>query len=375
MARKYDVVVVGVGGMGSAAAAHLAERGADVLGLERFDVPHDRGSSHGFTRIIRLAYFEDPAYVPLLRRAYDGWRDLESWWGGDLLYTTGSVTAGPADGRMVGNARRACERYDVDHEVLAGDEVNDRFPGYGLPEDVRAVYQPAGGFVVPEDAIVAHVERAFAAGAEIHARERVEDWCPTTSGVRVDTDRDTYDADRLVVTAGAWLGDVLESFRTVAVPERQVLGWFQPRDRPAFEPDRFPVFTLETDDGDYYGFPVHGVPGFKLGRHHHLEETGRPEELADEPTAADEELLRSLAERCFPSGAGPTMRLETCTYTNTPDEHFVVDVHPDHPEVVVAGGFSGHGFKFCPVIGEVVADLALEGATDHDVELFRADRF
>jgi sarcosine oxidase len=276
---------------------------------------------------------------------------------------------------MVSGARGACERYGIDHEVVTAAELNERFTGYQLPNNYRAVYQPQGGFVVPEDAIVAHVERAFAAGAEIRGRERLLNWRQTSEGVRVDTERGSYRADRLVVTAGAWLGDLLDGFSDLAVPERQVLGWFQPMDRQAFDPDRFPVFTIETAEGDYYGFPVHGVPGFKLGRHHHRNETGHPDDLADDPTQADEQLLRSFAEEFFPTGAGPTMRLETCTYTNTPDEHFIVDVHPDYPEVVVAGGFSGHGFKFCPVIGEVLADLTLDGTTTHDVSLFRANRF
>jgi sarcosine oxidase len=373
MRDSYDAVVVGVGGMGSAAVAHLATRGADVLGVERFDVPHARGSSHGHTRIVRRAVFEDPAYVPLARRADEGWRELEAWWGDQLRFVTGSIAAGPAGASMVTDVRDACERHDVDHEPLSADAVNARFPGYQLPASYRAVYQPDGGFVVPEEAIVAHVERAFDAGAEVRARERVRELRHTARGVRVETDRDSYHADRVVVTAGAWLGELLPSTETVA--ERQVLAWFQPTDRAAFTPAQFPVFTLAEDDGDYYGTPIHGVPGLKIGRHHHREETGTPGELATEPTRADESLLRSTAEARFPAGAGPTTRLATCLYTNTPDEQFLVDHHPDEPEVVVGGGFSGHGFKYCPAIGEVLADLALDGTTDYDVDLFRADRF
>ncbi|WP_135821635.1 N-methyl-L-tryptophan oxidase [Halostella litorea] len=376
MSSRHEVIVVGVGGMGSATVAALAARGVDVLGLERYDVPHEMGSSHGVTRIIRKAQYEDPAYVPLVSSAYDRWRELEERTGRDLLHVTGGLDAGPPGSRVFEGSRESCERHGIDHEVLAADAVNERFPGYGLPEGHRAVYQPDGGFLVPEQCIVAHVEAAHADGATVRAREAVDDFVVLgDDGVRVTTRKGTYEADHLVVTAGAWTRKLLPELGDLAVPERQVLAWLRPTAPGRFDPSRFPVFVHATDDGHYYGFPRYDVPGFKFGKFNHREEVVDPDRMAREPTPADEELLRAYAERYFPDGAGPTMRMATCLFTNTPDGDFVLDRHPDHPQVTVGAGFSGHGFKFASVVGEILADLAVDGTTDHDIEPFRLARF
>ncbi|RQH03319.1 N-methyl-L-tryptophan oxidase [Natrarchaeobius oligotrophus] len=375
MSERYDAIVLGVGGMGSATVAHLATRGVDVLGLERYDVPHAYGSSHGITRTFRLAYAEDPAYVPLLRRAETLWRDLEDEHDRQLLYRTGSVDAGPPSDWLVEGSMRSCEEHDLEFERLSSDDLAERFPGFRLPEEYEAIYQPDGGFLRPEECTVAHVDRAHRAGATIRARERVVDWRPTDGGIRVETDHGAYEADRLVITAGPWAANFVDVLEGIAVPERQVVTWLQPNEPDYFEPERFPVWNLGTSDGRFYGFPVFGVPGFKFGRYHHREESVNPDAFEHEPTQADERLLRQFAREYFPDGAGPTMRMETCLFTNTPDGHFVLDTLPEHPQVAVGAGFSGHGFKFASVIGEILADLALEGETDHDVDAFSIDRF
>lgn len=373
---RYDAIVVGVGGMGSAAAYHLADRGFDVLGLERYDVPHAQGSSHGYSRIIRLAYHEHPSYVPLLRSAYEEWRALEAEHGASLLHETGSVAAGPPGNEIFEGARRSCEEHDIDHEVLSSAELNDRFPGYDVPDDYRAIFQPQGGYLVPEKCIVAHVESAQDRGAEIRARTKVESWTPLDDGgVAVETETDRVEADSLVLAAGAWTGKLVPELESVLTPERQVVGWFQPDDPDRFAPESFPVFVVAADETEIYGFPVHAVPGVKIGKYHHQEEAVDPDQMAREPTKADERLLRELAEEYLADAAGPTMRLETCLFTNTPDSRFVIDAHPDHPQVTVAAGFSGHGFKFASVVGSVLADLATEGATDHPIDAFGIDRF
>lgn len=376
MTDRYDAIVIGVGGMGSATVAHLAERGADVLGLERYDVPHGYGSSHGFTRIIRLAYYEHPSYVPLLRRAYDLWRDLEREHDRRLLFETGSVDAGPPDDPLVEGSKRSCEEHDLEHEFLSSAELSERYPAYRLPEEYAAVYQPDGGFLLPEQCIVAHVERAHERGATVRARERVVGWEPTDDGgATVETDQREYRADTLVITAGPWAAKFVDELEGIAVPERQVVAWLQPDDPAKFRRDRFPVFNLQVPEGRFYGLPIHGVPGFKFGKYHHREQTVNPDAMNREPNAQDERVLRSFAERYFPEGAGPTMRLETCIFTNTPDDHFVLDTLPEHPQVAVGAGFSGHGFKFASVVGEVLSDLALEGETDHEIGMFSLDRF
>ncbi|MDS0295025.1 N-methyl-L-tryptophan oxidase [Halogeometricum luteum] len=374
--ERYDVAVVGVGGMGSAAAAHLAERGLDVVGIERFDIPHAKGSSHGVTRIIRRAYYEHPSYIPLIERAYELWEELDESSGRDILHRTGSIDAGAPDNPVFEGSKRSCEEYDIPYEELTGAEVNERFPGYELPEDHRAVYQEDGGFLVPEQAIVAHAEAAQAAGAEVRARESVRDWAETPDGgVRVWTDRDTYEADAMVLAAGAWNYKLADALEGLAVPERQALAWFQPETPSNFQPGNHPVWNISVPEGRFYGFPVHDVPGFKLGKYHHLDEQVNPDDYDTDPTRADEEVLRDFTEKYFPEASGPTMGLSTCMFTNSPDEHFILDTLPDHPQVAVGAGFSGHGFKFASVIGEILADLAADGETEHPIDMFRLDRF
>jgi len=373
----YDVIIVGVGGMGSAACWQLARCGQRVLGIERFDIPHAMGSSHGISRIIRLPYYEDPAYVPLLRRAYELWREAERASGDELLVITGSIDSSSEDDPLFQGALASARLHELPHEVLSGREVNRRFPGYRLPERHRAVFQAEGGLIASERAIVAHVRLAQGAGAEIHAREKVLGWeaRPSGEGVVVSTDKGRYEAARLVLAAGAWMADLAPILTGVAVPERQVLAWLQPRRPDLFGCGRFPVFNLQVDEGRYYGLPVYEVPGFKFGRYHHLGETSPADEVRREPDAEDERLLRAFAERYFPDGSGDVMALRSCMFTNTPDEHFILDRHPEHPQVVLVSPCSGHGYKFCSVIGEIVAEMATDaGGTRHDIGFLRSGR-
>jgi sarcosine oxidase len=370
--ERYDAVVVGVGGMGSAALYHLARRGKRVLGLERFDVPNEMGSSHGITRIIRLAYFEHSDYVPLLRRAYELWRELENEAGEQLLHITGIVEAGE---RIYEGALRSCSDHGIPHETIDGREVGRRFPGYYLPPEIPVMFQPDGGFVLPERCIVAHVNGAIERGASVRARERVLEWDEIENGVRVRTDRGIVETERLVLTAGAWSQDVARLPTGLVRGVRQALAWFQPTQPELFTPDRLPVFNLALDGEHFYGFPAFGIPGFKLGRYDHFGDGGDPDAISREPTMADETPLRTFAERYFPKGAGPTIALKTCLFEPSPDEHFLIDRHPDAANAIVGAGFSGHGFKFCSVVGEILADLVVDGTTRHGIDLFGLDRF
>lgn len=375
MPTHYDAIVIGVGGMGSAALYHLARRGRRVLGLEQFDIPHSMGSSHGITRIIRLAYTEDPRYVPLLRRAYALWRETELKFHERLLYVTGALDISREAASVFPGSLRACEEHHLPHQVLTAKELMARFPAYQVPPDIHAVYQPDGGFVMAERGIVAHVMLAQALGADVHAREAVRTWEPTASGVRVVTARGTYEAERLVITAGPWASKLIEPLAwNLAVPERQVLAWLQPQKPELFALGSFPVFILEVDEGVFYGFPVHHVPGFKFGRMHHRLEKVDPDTVDRACHPEDEALLRGFAQKYFPQGSGPTMALHACLFTNSPDYHFILDCHPQYQQVVFAAGFSGHGYKFTPVVGEIMADLATEGATRHDIDFLRLAR-
>ena len=371
----YDAIVIGIGGMGSATVYELARRGRRVLGLERYDIPHDLGSSHGVSRIIRLAYWEHPAYVPLLRRAFEQWRALELRCGERLLIVTGSIDAGRHDSRTFAGALHSCAVHSLPHEVLDAAALRGRFPAYQLPPDMAAVYQADGGFVLSERAIVNYVNAAHDLGAEIHAREPVLAWEAAGNGVAVRTAAATYRAARLVLTAGSWTADLVPALRRLAQPERQVMLWVQPRRPELFRPAQFPVFNMEAPEGHYYGFPIFGIPGFKVGRYHHRGEAVHPDAMDRSCHPEDEAVLREGIRKYFPDGDGPTLSMKTCLFTNSPDEHFIIDRHPALPQVTVAAGFSGHGFKFCSVVGEILAELALEGQSRWDLTLFRLSRF
>lgn len=370
----HDVIVLGVGGMGSAAVYHLARRGARVIGIEQFGIPHDRGSSHGLSRIIRLAYWEHPDYVPLVRRAYDLWRDLERTAGEPLLVVTGSIDGGQPDSRTIRGSLSASRTHGLAHELLDASALRQRFPGYRLPDDLVAVFQPDGGFLLPERCTLAHTNAARALGAEVHTHERVIDWTAATGDVQVVTDRGRYRAASLVITAGPWLPAVVPALAPRLTVERQVVLWTRPLKPDLFTPERFPVFYVDTPRGGFYGFPADPTHGFKIGKYHHRREATDPDSVDRTCSAEDEATLRDGIAHYFPDANGPTMSMSTCLFTNTPDEHFIIDRMPGHPEVVIAGGFSGHGFKFCSVVGEIVADLTAGGAPPR-LNLFAIDRF
>lgn len=372
---EYDVIVVGVGGMGSAAVFHAARRGARVLGVEQFDIPHDRGSSHGLTRIIRLAYWEHLVYVPLLQRAYELWRELEHLSGESLLTITGSIDAGNPDSRPIRGVLEACQRFDLRHELLESAALHRRFPGYRLPADLVGVFQPDGGFLWSERSIVAHTIAARRHGAIVHTNERVTAWQGRSDEIVVRTDRSSYSTRRLVVTAGPWVAQVVSALGPLVTVERQVVLWVQPRVPEPFQPERFPVFYLHGEEGSFYGLPVIGEHGMKIGKYHHLGQVVDPDRVDRVGHEEDEAPLRGALQRYFPDADGPTLSLQTCLFTNTADEHFIIDALPEVPGVFVAAGFSGHGYKFCSVVGEILADLALDGRTRHDISLFRARRF
>jgi sarcosine oxidase len=375
MKNRYDAIVIGVGAMGSAALFHLARRGRKVLGIEQFSLPHEYGSSHGITRIIRLAYYEHPSYVPLLRRAFELWRELQAMASVQLLHVTGSIDAGPPGNIVFEGSRQCCELHDLPYEVLSSSQMTERFPGYHLPANTLAVLQPDGGFLLPELCVASHVRLAESFGADVHTREKVIAWDPIGSGVRVITESGSYEADTLIVAAGAWMNKVVPQLKYLASPERQVVVWMEPLRPEWFRPECFPVFNLAVEEGRYYGFPAFGAPGFKIGRYHHFKETINPDELDRSCYPTDEYLLRAFAERYFPQGAGHLSTMQSCIFTNTPDEHFILDTLASFPQVVIASPCSGHGFKFASVIGEILADLADAGRTRHDISLYRLARF
>ena len=374
----YDAIVAGLGGMGSAAAYRLAGRGRRVLGLERFSPAHDRGSSHGRSRIIRQAYFEHPDYVPLVLRAYELWEQLERETGRELMTLTGGLMIGRREDELVAGSVRSAEEHGLPYELLDAREIEDRFPPFSPDPDTVALYEERAGFLRPEESVRAHLDRADSLGADLRFEEPLLSWEPSGAGVRVDTPEGSYEAERLIVTPGAWAPQLLADLRIPLEVERQVMYWFEPRGGiEPFLPDRFPIFIWEPDDGNmFYGFPAQdddrGVKTafFRLGG---LPTT--PETIDREVREEEIGLIRTNLAAHVPDLAGRCLEAKACMYTNTPDLHFVISPHPEYPQVVLACGFSGHGYKFCSVVGEILADLATEGSTRHPIDLFSPARF
>jgi sarcosine oxidase len=373
----FDVVVCGLGIMGSAAVHALAQRGKRVLGLDRYAPGHDRGSSHGRTRIIRLGYFEHPSYVPLLRRAYALWRELEIASGAALLHTTGIAEIGPPDGTLVRGTLASSRLHALRHDVLSAPELMRRFPVFNLPPDYVAVLQSDGGYLAAEPSIAAMLALATAAGAAIHTGETVQAIEPRETSVRIVTDRGAVEAGAAVVAAGPWTGSLLPWLSVPLRVTREVMAWFEPADATPLAADQLPVFIIESRHGMHYGIPPQAGDGggIKIAKHHHRNEAVDPDRCDRSVSPADEALIRAAVADHLPAANGRMLAARTCLYTMTPDGHFLIDHLPGASQVVVASPCSGHGFKFAPVIGEVLADLATTGATRHDISRFRMKRF
>lgn len=373
---KYDVIVIGVGSMGSATCYELARRGVKVLGLERFSIPHSMGAHGGMSRIIRMAYFEHPDYVPLLQHAYAKWAQLEKDFGRKVFHRVGGLYLGAPDSIVVGNSRLAAEKYNLEHEILTRDEAQSRFPMFNIPQGFIGMIEPTMGFLVPEVAICGFVEQALQHGADIHGCEAVLDWASTGNGVTVRTERDTYRADRLVIAGGPWANRLVQGLGVELTVTRQVMGWVWPKEPALFEYGRCPAWNIQTERGGvHYGFPMmHDRPGFKLAWHYPADPVD-PETVARHVQPGDEDTFRYALRNYIPKADGPTLSIEVCLYTNSPDGHFIIDKHPKHENVTVGCGFSGHGFKFAAGIGDIMADLASTGRTDKPVEFLGLKRF
>lgn len=368
----YDAIVLGVGGMGSAACYHLARRGARVLGLERFQVGHDRGSSHGQSRLIRQAYFEGSGYVPLLRRAYHLWDRLAEEAGAELFHRVGLVAFGPASGgEVIPGIMAAARKYDIPIDVLAPEDAATAFPGIRPPAGYRGVLEPGAGFLAVEACVNAHASEARRQGAVLLEGIEVTGWSADEAQVTVHTSfGETYRGRSLVITAGPWAGPLLGGLSVPLKVTRQCVFWFPAED--ASRGARFmPCFAFDLPEGFVYGMPAVDALGVKVAHHWPGERVPDPSELDRAYRPQDAEVILKVVREHLPGVGAQMSRHGACMYTMTDDGQFVIDRHPSHPRVVFGVGFSGHGFKFAPVVGEILADLALDGVTEHDVEFLR----
>ena len=371
---NYDVIVLGMGVVGSATAYHLARAGQHVLALEQFDLDHQLGSSYGSSRIIRYAY-DHPTYIEMAKAVYPLWHDLEQEAGISLMRKTGGLDFGQADSTSLIAFRDNLRQAGIACEWLSPAEVARRFPQFQLDENMMGLYQADTGYLMASRCVTAQARLAQQHGATIHTRTQVTGIEIHTDSVSVRTATDHYSAARLVITAGAWAGPLLGSLGlpNPLQPTRERLIFFEPAEPAAFMPDRFPVFIAHSEPW-FYGIPSVNGGGLKAAIHAQTHATD-PDHTDREVESEYIEQVRRFLQRHIPKGDGQVKETRVCLYTMTPDHHFIIDQHPAHPHVVIGAGFSGHGFKFGILTGQILADLAIKGETPHDISLFTVRRF
>lgn len=376
--ENYEVIIVGAGSMGMAAGYYLARQGVRTLLLDTYDPPHTMGSHHGDTRIIRHAYGEGKQYVPLALRAQQLWQELEIVSGTKLFEQTGVLSAGPLKDSFLQEIRESAETYSLPLEVLRASEVNERWPGISLPDHYYACLETSSGVLYSEKCISAYREQAIAAGATLLTHTPVTAIQPDGDGVIVHTEAHTYRAGKLLLSAGAWNPALLASLdlSLPLSPTRKTVAWFG-SDEDLYSADKFPAFIFKlADETSYYGFPSIDQAGVKIGRHDGGVEID-PDRLERTFGAllSDEGDVRSFLETYMPQAAGALRQGRVCIYTMTPDEHFIIDRHPEYSQIVIAAGFSGHGFKFASAVGEAASELLTQGKSTHDLSMFSLQRF
>ena len=380
---SFDVIVIGVGSMGSAACYYLSKRGYKVLGLEQFDISHEFGSHAGQSRIIRKAYFEHPDYVPLLVRAYENWNKLEQETSEQLYFKTGLLYAGTSNNEMIRGVKDSASLYNIELEKLNVDDAADRFLQFNFPENFEILFEPEAGFITPEKAIRLFATQAKRNGATIHTNEKVIEWSKDRDGVIVKTNKNTYQCKKLIITAGAWAGKMIPGFSDKIKVTRQFVAWIKTKNENQFALNIFPCWMVGDDEkhGCYYGFPlldtkIFGEPaGLKLA-HHYPRDITDPDKVDRQTTEDDIKTLNYCLDKYLPRVFESILSTKICLYANSPDENFIIDKLPGYEEnVSIACGFSGHGFKFSSVVGEILADLAMEGKAELPIGFLNAKRF
>lgn len=378
----YDVIVLGVGSMGSSTCYHLAKRGFKVLGLEQFDIPHEMGSHAGQSRLIRKAYGEGSDYVPLLERAYENWQTLESETGSQVYCKTGLTYFGAPDDPFLNTVKSSSLKYNIPVNNLSIAECNRKYPQFQLPDNFQRLEEPDAGFITPERSILLFIEQAILKGAVIRNKEKVLQWKRENGSITVITSTGTYKTSKLVITAGPWAGKMIPQLTSKLTITRQAIAWVKPKIWDNFTLGKFPCWILEDKGYDFYGFPIlpvgtfAGPLGLKLALHYPGAEITDPDAVNRNTKESDERILIDFLNRFIPDGYEHTLVMKTCLYTNSPDQDFIIDYLPEYDkDIVFATGFSGHGFKFVSVVGEILADLALNGTTPLPIGFLNANRF
>jgi monomeric sarcosine oxidase len=380
MNNQFDVIVIGAGGVGSAAAYYLSKAGKKVLLLEQFELNHQNGSSYGYSRVIRYTY-DNPIYINLMRDAYPLWFALQEEAGEQLYVKTGGLDFGFPDKETFQALKRSMDTAELDYEHLDKAEISKRYPQFALDDGMEGLFQSEAGLLRASRCVLAHTRLAQERGAVVMDQTPVVKITPTAQGVEVQTETEVYGCDRIVLTAGSWAKGLLAE-QGIDLPLKIMpcqLGFYQPKNSADFEPGKFPVFFAHMN-GDYGEMP-YGIPhedpslGVKITTFYGWDTVDKPSQVDYTPSQEWTERIRGFAQQYIPDAAGPLLATRRCLYTLTPEKHFIVDHHPNHPQVVIGAGFSGHGFKFTTLMGKMLADLAIDGATPHDTSLFKVTRF
>lgn len=376
MQKKYfDVAVIGCGGMGSASLFHLAKRGIKVCGIEQYGIAHNLGSSHGDTRIIRKAYFEHPDYMPLLNRTYELWDDLTQETGKKLMVQNGLIVGGKPDSDTITNLELCYQEHSEPHECWTSVETKKHFPEFRIPDDSIVFYDPFGGFLYVETCVESHLMAAKKLGAKLFINEKVLQWKKDGKNYCIDTTSGKIFANHLVITMGAWSNTFLNQLGIQLEIWRKEVYWFNGGDNTAFRPDQFPVYLFETNYGIFYGFPLINEKGLKIAEHSKPNRIDSPDLVNQNTALLDQEDIVDFLTEYLPKAGRNRTNYSVCMYSKTLDGHFILDVHPQDPNIVFAAGFSGHGFKFTPIVGEIMADLSSNGTTEYPIDFLRLSRF
>lgn len=378
----FDSIVIGAGSMGSSACSFLAERGYNVLGLEQFDITHDKGSHAGQSRIIRKAYYENPDYVPLLKRAYENWKVIEKQTDSTIYVQTGLFYMGMPDSNFIKDVRKSAELHNIPIDIPTLSKANEQYPQFQISPEFDIIFEFDAGFITPERAILAYIENAIKFGAVIKTNEGVIEWKEEGGRLNVVTNKGVYSCDKLVITAGSWASKIIPSLKTELTVTKQMIAWMNPKKWDAFKLGNFPCWFIEDPErGFYYGFPI--LPAAKFGgplglklAHHHNGEITDPDHVNRDTPASMEENIRYVLSKYIPDANDAILSVKSCLYTNSNDSNFIIDHLPGYDKrVTIACGFSGHGFKFASAVGEILADLAMKGKTDLPIEFLSLRRF
>jgi monomeric sarcosine oxidase len=373
--QRCDVLIVGLGGVGSAACYALAKQGYRVVGIDQFDPPHRMGSSHGDTRIIRKSYFEHPNYVPLLIRAYELWKTLEFEVDKQLYFPTGLLEIGPPDGVVLSGVARSAAEHSLPIETMSMQKAIERYPGIAGSDAWQAILEKDAGYLLVEECVAAHLQQARKLGVQIRVNERMLRWHADKHGVEIQTQRETLQADKLILCAGPWASQALSSYPIPLKVLRKHLYWYECQSACYSQDQGFPCFFYETPSGYYYGFPDHSRQGLKVARHSGGQIVSDPPIGQHTPDPQDRRLVEEFLASYLPEVSLQLRNWSGCYYTMTPDEHFILDRLPDAPNVVVVAGLSGHGFKFTSVLGQIASELAIAGHSKLNIGFLSIRRF